>query len=185
VATRAAGDLGRAAVGLASTRPSAAAVNRRPTWLEMTGMDGCSLARQLTRGLPGVYEAVISGHREPPPVQKVRLGHAPEVTGDGTTRRVPITRNEGVPGSSPGVGSKSPAERQLLLPLWATRSTSLLLTNSGVGTICREFLPVKVLTTAQELLGPAEQGRSRCAYGLASAGASFSTYQKSCKPLSS
>jgi hypothetical protein len=144
-----------------------------------------SLFCQPQRRPPAVHQVVLSGHLQSTPVRGIGHYKRPERTGADWSGHRSITRNEGVPGSSPGVGSKSPAERQLLLPLWATRSTSLLLTNSGVGTICREFLPVKVLTTAQELLGPAEQGRSRCAYGLASAGASFSTYQKSCKPLSS
>jgi hypothetical protein len=62
------------------------------------------LERQLQRGLPGVYEAVISGHRESPPVRRIGRSKGPEVTGDGPTRQAPITRNEGVPGSSPGVG---------------------------------------------------------------------------------
>ncbi len=62
------------------------------------------LERQLRRGLPGVYEAVISGHRESPPVQRIRRNEAPEVTGGDSRRQLPITRNEGVPGSSPGVG---------------------------------------------------------------------------------
>jgi hypothetical protein len=66
----------------------------------------CSLKRQLRRGLPGVYGAVISGHRQSPPVQKIRRTEGPELTGGDTTRRLPITRNEGVPGSSPGVGSR-------------------------------------------------------------------------------
>jgi hypothetical protein len=63
------------------------------------------LARQLRRGLPGVYEAVISGHPESPPVRRIRCNEAPEVTGGDSSRQLPITRNEGVPGSSPGVGS--------------------------------------------------------------------------------
>src|SRR5919106_3396406 len=62
------------------------------------------LERQLCRGLPGVYGAVISGHRESPPVQRIRHNEAPEVTGDDSSGQLPITRNEGVPGSSPGVG---------------------------------------------------------------------------------
>jgi hypothetical protein len=62
------------------------------------------LERQLPWGLPGVYEAVISGHRESPPVQRIRRNEAPEATSGGTKRHLPITRNEGVPGSSPGVG---------------------------------------------------------------------------------
>jgi hypothetical protein len=62
------------------------------------------LERQPRRGLPGVYEAVISGHRESPPVQRIRRKEAPEVTGGDSSRQMPITRNEGAPGSSPGVG---------------------------------------------------------------------------------
>ena len=62
------------------------------------------LERQPRRGLPGVYEAVISGHRESRPVQRIRRNEAPEVTGDDSSRQSPITRYEGVPGSSPGVG---------------------------------------------------------------------------------
>jgi hypothetical protein len=52
-------------------------------------------------GLPGVYGAVISGHRESSAVRDLRRNEAPEATGDDTK---PITRNEVVPGSSPGVG---------------------------------------------------------------------------------
>jgi hypothetical protein len=74
------------------------------------------LERQLTGDLPGVYGAVISGHRESPSVKGFGGTERPGVTGDGTTRQLPITRNEGVPGSSPSVGSKSPAQRLLLLP---------------------------------------------------------------------
>jgi hypothetical protein len=62
------------------------------------------LSRQPRRGLPGVYNAVISGHRESPPVQRIRRNEAPEATGGDSSRQWPITRNEGVPGSSPGVG---------------------------------------------------------------------------------
>jgi hypothetical protein len=35
------------------------------------------------------------------------------MTGGDSSRQLPITRNEGVPGSSPGVGLKGPAQRQL------------------------------------------------------------------------
>ncbi len=58
------------------------------------------------RGLPRVYAVVISGHRESPPVQSIRRAERPEVTpGDGGDTG-PITRNEGVLGSSPSVGLK-------------------------------------------------------------------------------
>jgi hypothetical protein len=66
--------------------------------------DARSLERQLSPGPPGVYEAVISGHRESPPVQRIRHSDAPEATGGDSSRQLPITHNEGVPGSSPGVG---------------------------------------------------------------------------------
>jgi hypothetical protein len=66
--------------------------------------DARSLERQLSRGPPGVYQAVIAGHRESPSVRVFGGTERPGVTGDGTTRQLPITRNEGVPGSSPGVG---------------------------------------------------------------------------------
>ena len=78
------------------------------------------LERQLRRGLPGVYEAVISGHRESPPVQRIRRNEAPEVTGGDSSRQLPITRNEGVPGSSPGVGLKVPAQKPLVFSIWET-----------------------------------------------------------------
>jgi hypothetical protein len=63
-----------------------------------------SLKGQLRRGLRGVYAAALSGHQESPPVQKIRRNEAPELTANDSTRQAPITRNEGVPGSSPGVG---------------------------------------------------------------------------------
>jgi hypothetical protein len=63
-----------------------------------------SLSSQHQRGPPGVYELVISGHQESPWVRGIRRNQAPEVTGDDSARQAPITRNEGVPGSSPGVG---------------------------------------------------------------------------------
>jgi hypothetical protein len=46
------------------------------------------------------------GHerRESPSVQMIRRNEAPEVTGGDSKRQAPVTRNEGVPGSSPGVG---------------------------------------------------------------------------------
>jgi hypothetical protein len=79
---------------------------------------GCRLCleRQLRRGLPGVYEAVISGHRESPPVLRIRRHEPTEVTGDGTKRQSPITRNEGVPGSSPGVGFRFAGKKRLPRP---------------------------------------------------------------------
>jgi hypothetical protein len=58
------------------------------------------------------------GHRESPPVQRIPRNHAPEVTGGDTSRRVPITRNEAVTGSSPGVGSCLFA---WLFPCWQHR----------------------------------------------------------------
>src|ERR687892_813463 len=82
-------------------------MSRRLRWLigtDRTRCNGGSLNGQRHRGPPGVYGAVLSGHRESLPVRRVRSTKRPEVTGDGTTRQLPITRNEGVPGSSPGVG---------------------------------------------------------------------------------
>jgi hypothetical protein len=55
------------------------------------------LERQLRRDLPGVYEAVITGHRESPPVQRIRHDEAPEVTGGDSSRQLPITRMKGSP----------------------------------------------------------------------------------------
>src|SRR5688500_7955453 len=55
-----------------------------------------SLAGQLREGLPRVYAAAISGHRESPPVQRIRCNEAPEVTDGDSSRQLPITRNEGV-----------------------------------------------------------------------------------------
>jgi hypothetical protein len=43
-----------------------------------------------------IVEAVISGHRESPPVQRIPHHEAPEVTGGDSSRQLPITRNEGV-----------------------------------------------------------------------------------------
>ena len=67
-------------------------------------------------GPPGVYEAFISSHRESPRVQRIRLNEAPEVTGGDSSRQLPITRNEGVPGSSPGVGFSRFAGKRRLAP---------------------------------------------------------------------
>jgi hypothetical protein len=63
-----------------------------------------SLAGQRREGLPRVYAGAISGHWESPPVQRIRCNKAPKVTHGDSSRQLPITRNEGVPGSSPGVG---------------------------------------------------------------------------------
>jgi hypothetical protein len=65
-----------------------------------------------TRG----YTAVISGHRESPPVQRIRRNEAPEMTGGDSSRQLPITRNEGVPGSNPGVGSPDLQGKSAWLP---------------------------------------------------------------------
>src|SRR5918994_1017349 len=76
--------------------------------------------RPSGRGPPGVYEAVIPGHRESPPVQRIRRNEAPEVTGGDSSRPLSITRNEGVPGSSPGVGLKVPAQKPPVFSIWET-----------------------------------------------------------------
>jgi hypothetical protein len=73
-----------------------------------------------SRGPPGVYAAVISGDRESPSVRGFGGTERPGVTGDGATRQLPITRNEGVPDSSPGVGLESAAKRQLLFSVQET-----------------------------------------------------------------
>jgi hypothetical protein len=41
-------------------------------------------------GSTRVYRAVISGHRESPPVQRIRRNEAPEVTGGDSSRQLPI-----------------------------------------------------------------------------------------------
>ena len=75
------------------------------------------LERQLHRGLPGVYETVISGHRESPPVQRIRCNEAPEVTGGDSSRQLPITRNEGPPVR---VRASALPDLQGLSSVWAT-----------------------------------------------------------------
>jgi hypothetical protein len=91
-----------ARIAFAAGLPSAAP----PVALDFLGQAGCgrSLTRQLTRGLPGVYGGVIPGHRESPSVRRFGGTERPGVTGGDSSRQLPITRNEGVPGSSPGVG---------------------------------------------------------------------------------
>src|SRR5918996_2824877 len=75
-------------------------------------------SRQLARGPLGVYEAVISGHRESVPVRGFRSTKRLGVTGGDWSRHVSLTRNEGVPGSSPGVGLKVPAQKPLVFSIW-------------------------------------------------------------------
>jgi hypothetical protein len=95
-------------------RPATVRQARRPTRVNGPRQDPATVearafSRKTTkpgfaRGPLGVHEAVISGHRESPSVRGFGGTERPGVTDDGMARQPPITRNEGVPGSSPGVG---------------------------------------------------------------------------------
>ena len=64
----------------------------------------CSLFWKQCRRPPAVHQVVLSGHLQSAPVHETGLRKRPEVTGADWSGHRFITRNEGVPGSSPGVG---------------------------------------------------------------------------------
>jgi len=65
--------------------------------------DRC-LVRQHARRPPAVHRVALSSHLQPAPVHGIPRGKRPQVTGVDWRGHPFITRNEGVPGSSPGVG---------------------------------------------------------------------------------
>src|SRR5215218_10326856 len=73
----------------------------------------CSPYCQHISRPPAVHQVVRSSHGPSTPVHGITLEMRLEVTGADWSGHRFITRTEGVPGSSPGVGSESPAQRLL------------------------------------------------------------------------
>src|SRR6266545_3401187 len=101
-------------LGLARLESKVTAVPDTPRHSDLSRTPGTGetyrwrLWQHLSRP-PAVHEVVRSSHVESIPVPSTRLRTRPGVTGADWSGHRFITRNEGVPGSSPGVGSKSPA----------------------------------------------------------------------------
>ena len=68
--------------------------------MPMSSFSGETTSLGSTRGLRGCHLGSPRVTSSP----RIRRNESPEVTGGDSSRQLPITRNEGVPGSSPGVG---------------------------------------------------------------------------------